>query len=326
MAGAGIAVNERLFCVQCHRLTRHFYGENVDHPEWGQMSDANGHESEERWRAELLAKLDGHFSAARTRVDIAYRQHFASLRAVLARHWQYRRDVPADLLAMPRGVWHALKRGRHPVSRPLTGKEQAVADIMANEVLDLPGLQQLLLAQLRRHPDYHRQDFEELKSLLAPYDSEQAAQRLQQAVAQWGQRHDSSRELLLFLGLGLLGRGLSDKILFGSASILGVSAASSVYISQQSVLSAMWASWFGVPGWVAVSGAVGGLAVVVAATPLLSPFIEYGFNRYGTRRRLLAMIDGVHQELRAPVSERLLQFGGYLQFIPDIIQLLKHLK
>lgn len=278
------------------------------------------------WQSQLLTAIDAHFAGAKARVDLAYRQHFASLRAVLGRHWQHRGDVPADLLAAPRAVWHLLRPRRAAGVRPLTGKEQAVAAIMANDVLDLPGLQALLLDHLRRHPDYHQREFDELRALLAPYDTEQATRRLQQAVAQWGQRHDSNRDLLLFLSLGLAGRAASDKIAFGSASLIGMSAASSLYISQQGALSALWASWFGVPGWVAVSGALAGFAVVIAATPLLSPFIEYGFNHYRTRRRLLKMVDQVHRDVRQPLSDRLWQYSGYLQFIPDLIQILKQLR
>ena len=63
-------------------------------------------ESAEQWQSQLLAAIDDHFARAHQRVDLAYRQHFASLRAVLGRHWQYRRDVPSDLLAAPRALWH----------------------------------------------------------------------------------------------------------------------------------------------------------------------------------------------------------------------------
>lgn len=277
-----------------------------------------------QWRAAMLVMLDDHFDQARVRVELAYRQHFASLGNVLRRHWQCRRDVPADLLSLPRGLWQLLSRRRLP--RPLTAKEQAVADIMAFQVLDLPGLQQTLLAHLQDHPDYRAEVIGDLQAELAPYDSDEALARLEQAVAHWGQRHDSRRELLMFVGLGLLGRGLSDKIAFGSASLVGVSLASTAYISQQGALSAMWASWFGVPGWVAVSGALGGFAVAIAATPLVSPFLEYGFNRWGTRRRLLQMVDSVHREIRAPLGDQLWRIGAYLQFIPDLVQMLKLLR
>ena len=283
-------------------------------------------ESTEQWQSQLLGAIDDHFAGAHQRVDRAYRQHFASLRAILGRHWQHRRDVPADLLAAPRALWHTVRRSKSQQARPLTGKEQAVAAVMAEQVLDLPGLQALMLEHLRHHPDYHQREFDELRALLAPYDSAQAARRLQLAVAQWGQRHDSNRDLLLFFSLGLLGRAVSDKIAFGSASLIGMSAASSVYISQQGALSALWASWFGVPGWVAVSGALAGFAVVIAATPILSPFIEYGFNRYRTRQRLQKMVEQVHRDVRQPLSERLWQYSGYLQFIPDLIQILKQLR
>lgn len=284
---------------------------------------------ESQWQAGLQVAITGHFAAAHTRVDSVHNRHFRPLSAVAGRHWRNKADIPADLLNIPRALWRLVRRvgaGGKPAFRKLTGKEQAVADILSTQVLDLPALQLLLLEQLRAHPDYQHGDVARLQAVLAPYDGELAAQRLQAAVAQMGLHHDSSRDVLLFLGVGLLGRGVSDKIAFGSASMIGISAASTLYLGQQSAWAALWAGWFGVPTWVAVSGALAGFTAMVVATPVLAPVIEMGLNRAQGRRRLHALIDQVERELRPSISTQVWQYGSYLQFIPDLVVALRHLR
>ncbi|MGJ8686663.1 MAG: hypothetical protein ACSHWQ_04235 [Spongiibacteraceae bacterium] len=264
----------------------------------------------------LPAEVDAHFAAAHSRVDRVSSAHFTSLSAVLARHWRNRRDIPADLAALPRSLWYLLRKlWRRPNSaapRALTGKEREVAEIVAVQLIDLSSLEALLNVQRQ--------------TINTPLDSTIAAQRLQQAVAQWGSKQDNSRDTLLFLCLGLLGRGLSDKILFGSASLIGASLATSVYLSQQGFFSALWASMFGAPAWVAVLGAVLGFAAVFVATPVIAPFLEWASNRFWARRRLHRVLDQIHRELRAPVTDHLWRYGGYLQFVPDVVLLLRHIR
>lgn len=264
----------------------------------------------------LPAEIDAHFAAAHSRVDSISSAYFTSLPTVLARHWRNRRDIPADLAAIPRGLWYLLRKlWRRPssaVPRALTGKEADVAEVIAEQLINLSSLEVLL--------NTHRQ------ALSTSLDGTVAAQRLQQAVAQWGSKQDNSRDTLLFLCLGLLGRGLSDKILFGSASLIGASLATSVYLSQQGFFSALWTSMFGAPAWVAVLGAVLGFAAVFVATPVIAPFLEWASNRFWARRRLHRVLDQIHRELRAPVTDHLWRYGGYLQFVPDVVLLLRHIR
>ena len=293
------------------------------------MSDIGMSDAELHWQAGLESAIADHFAVAHARVDEVHKRYFETFSAVVARHWQNKADIPADLMNIPRALWRLLRRvGQRgaPAYRQLTGKEQAIATILSQQVLDLAALQELLFQQLSTHPDYQQGDIEKLRLALAPYDSELAAKRLQAAVAQMGLQQDSSRDLLLFLGVGLLGRGVSDKIAFGSASMIGMSAASSLYLSQQSAWAALWAGWFGVPSWVALSGVIAGFAAMVVATPLVAPVIELGVNRVRGRRRLHRLIDQVERELRPSISTQLWQYGSYLQFIPDLLVALRHLK
>lgn len=274
---------------------------------------------EQVWRAEL----DAHFCAAHQRLDEVYRVHFSSLAGVWGRHRRHWRDIPGDILAMPRALWRRLRR--HTASAPLrlTGKEREVALLLAEEVLDLAGLRQRLERQLSNRPAGRDRVGADTSTTARVSAEQQVAQRLHQAVARWGGSHDGGRELLLFVLLGVAGRSLSDKVLFGSASLVGISLAGSAYISQQGLLGGLWASWFGVPSWVSAVGALAGVGAMLVLTPLLAPLIECLFNRLWRRQRLHRLIDEVHRELLPPRRDQLWQWGGYMQYLPDLLALLR---
>jgi hypothetical protein len=65
---------------------------------------------------------------------------------------------------------------------------------------------------------------------------------------------------------------------------------------------------------------------MVMATPVLAPLIEVVLNRAQGRRRLHALIDQVERELRPSISNQVWQYGSYLQFIPDLVVALRHLR
>lgn len=271
-----------------------------------------------QWAQALAADIDSHFAGAHQRLEAVYRREFYALSAVLRRHRRHWRDIPADLAALPRSLWRLLSRRSRP--RPLTGKEGAVAALLSDEVIDLAALQALLLQRLRGYPDPALPEVSEALSLASP---EQAEERLQRAVARWGLSQDSSRDILVFIALGLAGRGLSDKVIFGSASVLGASGAASLYIANQGWLGGWWANWFGVPGWVSVAGAAAGMFGMLLLSPLLSPFVECAMNRLWRRRRLHRLLDEVQRQLQPPLGEQVWQYGTYLQFVPDILLLLR---
>lgn len=277
-----------------------------------------------QWARQLTADIDQHFAGAHLRLEAVYRREFRSLPAVLGRHRRHWRDIPADLAALPRSLWRLLRRNRQ--TRRLSGKEQAVAQLLSEEVIDLPALQALLLSGVARHPDYHAGSAPASPESLVLASPQQAEERLQRAVARWGLSHDSSRDMLVFLALGLAGRSLSDKVMFGSASVLGAWAAASLYIANQGWIGGWWASWFGVPGWVSATGAVAGMLGVFLLSPLLAPFVEWIMNRVWRRRRLHRLLDEVRGQLQVPLGDQLWQCGSYLQFVPDILLLLRQLR
>jgi len=252
---------------------------------------------------------------------------------VWQRHWRYKGDIPRDLLNLPRGLWRASSRVLGFKSEVATStpsqKELAISRVLEAELLQLSQLQRKLILHLQTHPDLQAGQWQELQAVLDGYSPEAARFYLEKAVNQLTLTHEGSRDFLLFVSLGLLGRGLCEKVAFGGAVSLGSAAASGVYLSQQSFVGTLWASWFGVPGWVTVSGAVTGVGVVLVATPLIAPLTEYGINRLRAKKFLHRLVDQVEEQLQHPgkdVGSLAGQMGTYLQLLPDLIQILKHVR
>jgi len=271
----------------------------------------------------LLQLIDDHFRLALERVEPVYQQHFARPATVAARHWRHRRDIPQDLLLLPRSLGRVILR--RPAGEMPTGKQQELRRILEQELLDLPGLEQTLQhycehviagygEQLDRQPltGPQRQQFE-------AYVDHQL-QRLHLPG-------EGVREGLLALTIMLTGRLLGDKALLSSAASLGSTLAGSVYIGQQSWWGAFWAGWFGVPGWVSWAGIGTGVASLLIISPLLAPGVEWGMNRLRARRLLTRTVLQARDQLRD--KDHLLmvsRLGLYLQLLPDLAQYLARLK
>ena len=271
----------------------------------------------------LAALIEQHFNLEELRVDDVYRIHFSSMRGVAARHWRHRKDIPRDLLLLPRLVGNTLlRRSGNPLP---SGKESELRTIIETELLNLPALEQTLQAYCedvirRSGPDLSQQ----------PLTAAQRADFEQYVNHQLQRLHlpgEGMREALLALTIMLSGRVLGDKALVSSAASLGSTLATSVYIGQQTWWGAFWASWFGVPGWVSWAGIGTGLASVIVLSPLLAPGIEWGINRLRARRLLTQTVQQARQQLLQKDRVVLLsRLGVYLQLLPDIAQYLARLR
>lgn len=285
-----------------------------------------------RWQTQLDSMLDEHFSAVRERIPVFYERHFASLRQIASRHWQHRRDVPRDLATIPRFTWHALRRlsGRKvDAGRRYSAKEMALAGLVGTELLCLPELEEKLLCHLSQHPQLDLSKQEEVQAMLARYSPTELDVRLREAVARLAVDHEGSRDVIVFLALGMIGRAVSDKIAFGSAGLLGASAASSIYLSQQSFFAGLWVKWFGTPAWVSVAGGAAGFLTLLLLTPVFAPFVELGVNRLRAERMLNNLVDQIQQQLQQPGSDgyTLAAYAGtYIQLLPDLLNVLKALR
>lgn len=284
------------------------------------------------WQTELDALLNEHFGEVRQRIPAFYEQYFASLRRIASRHWQHRRDVPRDLATLPRFTWRALQRlggRRGTTARRFSAKELTLAGLIGGELLHLPELEEKLLRHLGRHPGLDLDKQREVQDILARYSPADLELRLRDAVARLAVDHEGSRDLLLFLALGMIGRAASDKVVFGSAGLLGASAASSLYLSQQSFFASVWAKWVGVPTWVSLAGGTAGLALLLLLTPVLAPFVEFAVNRFRAERMLGELVDQVQQQLQNPGHDgyTLAAYAGsYIQLLPDLLNILKSLR
>jgi len=284
------------------------------------------------WNRQLQRLVDDHFLEVHKRVPETYRLHFHSLKQVFSRHWRHKQDIPRDLMALPRASLRLLKRalGKNGHSdAPLGAKEQELANILATELLNIPELESKIFHHLRDHPSLVNGQWDELQMQLEKLTPEDARRRIDDALVKLAITQEGSRDAVVFLTLGIIGRGLSDKIAFGSAIGVGATAAGSVYLGQQSFFGALWASWFGLPAWVGLSGALAGLMIVALATPMLSPFIELGLNRIRSEKHLHKIVDNVQHKIerKGPDAETLVGYmGTYVQMIPDIIVALKSFK
>lgn len=286
----------------------------------------------DQWNAQLNQLLEAHFAAARQRVPEVCARHFHSLGGVTKRHWQHRRDIPRDLATIPRFTWRALRRlgGRGVVlQQHYSAKELALAGVVASELLQLAVLEQALLRHLGQHPELDPGKQREVEALLQRYSPAELELRVREAVARLAVDHEGSRDVLLFITLGVAGRLVSDKIAFGSAGVLGATAASSFYLSQQSYLSALWAKWFGLPGWVSITGGALGFAALILLTPVVAPLVECGINRFRAERTLKRLIDEAQQQLQSPGTDgyTLAAYAGtYVQLLPDLLHILRSLR
>lgn len=276
--------------------------------------------------------MDDHFSAAHSRVPVIYKEHFSSAKKVFSRHWRHKSDVPRDLMVLPRTTVGLVGRlfGRKPADTVgLSRKQQELAGVLSDDLLQLTELESTIFNLVQAHPDLQEGLWDELQTLLKAYTPEVAQQRIDLALTSMSVTYEGSRDALIFLTLGIVGRSLSHKIAFGSALGIGASAASTLYIGHQSFLGGLYASWFGLPAWIGLSGAVAGFAVLALATPLLSPFFELGLNKVRSEKRLHKIVEQVHQNTlhKGTDAETLAGYmGTYVQMVPDLIVALRSLK
>lgn len=276
--------------------------------------------------------IQAHFAAARARVPKVCQDHFLSLGAVSRRHWRQRQDIPRDLAAMPRAGWQLVRKvlGKPTVqAAAISGKEQEVLQLIQDELLQLDGLAEILQAYIHQELCLAGIEISQLSTILAPENQPVIESWLRERLGMHGVALEGMRESMMFVALGVAGKTLSDKVVFGSGMGLGAAAAGSVYLHHQGWWGAFWTQVYGVPGWVSAAGAAGGFAATLVAMPLLAPLVEVGVNRFRAERMLVKMINGVEYDMMhntpelAGVAGRIATFIG---FIPDLLQLLAKLR
>jgi len=273
----------------------------------------------------LQQLLDQHFALAGQRVDAVYRRHFAPARAVFARHWRHRRDIPGDLLALPRTLLGLLHRRPGGIASP-SGKQQEMRRILEQELLDLPALEASLQHYCEQIIEHYRLDLAD-QPTLTPAQRQEFEHYVEHQLVRLHLPSEGLREGLLALTIMLTGRLLGDKAMLSSAASLGGTVAGSVYLGQQGWWGAFWASWFGVPAWVSWVGIGSGVLSALLLSPLLAPGVEWGMNRLRARRVLQQTVQQAKEKLTSKDGVLLAsRLGVYLQLLPDLAQFLARLK
>lgn len=278
-------------------------------------------------QAALQAIIDAHFEQADQRVDAVYATYFASSKTVLHRHWRHRRDIPHDLLALPRSAWGLAMKlaGKEHQTSP-SGKENELRRILEQELLDLPGLEQAL-------ERYCVPVMLAYQHELAGLDQLNAEQRqkfqdyLDHQLTRLQLPNEGLRDGLLTLTVMLTGKALGDKALMSSAASVGSTLAQGAYLGHQGWWAGFWASWFGSPAWVGWLGAGAGILSFLLAAPLIAPGIEIGLNRIRGRKLLHQAVQDAREQLCA--TDRMMlagQLALYLQLLPDLVFFLSRLR
>ncbi len=287
-------------------------------------------------RENLNRLVDQHFDLALKRVDSVYQQHFYSASTIFKRHWRHKRDIPVDLASLPRGLWRLLSElttrqktvdsARKPVA--LSAKQIELQAIITETLLDLPGLENKLEHYISTYQHQFDVEFELTLHGLTQSQRQQLMQQLDDYLKQMSLPVEGAREALLFMLTGLLGKKLGVAG-FASSIAVGQATASAIYISHAGWWAGFWASLTGVPGWVSVLGAGGGVLGILLIAPLLAPLMELGINRLQMKKKLYQLVEQARTQMIKPEKDTLdvlAQLAIYIQTLPDILHFLSKIK
>ena len=275
----------------------------------------------------LQSIVERHFAEAEARVDWVYETHFASSRTVMNRHWRHRKDIPHDLLALPRSAWGLLmKLSGREVKVSLSGKEQELRQILEQDLLDIPALERSLEQYCVPVMLAYQHELQGLEQLNA--EQRQKFQHyLDHQLARLQLPNEGLRDGLMTLTVMLTGKALGDKALMSSAASVGSTLAQGVYLSHQGWWAGFWAGWFGSPAWVGWLGAGIGVLSFLLAAPFIAPGIEIGLNRWRGRKLLHQAVQDAREQLCAKDKMMLAsQLALYLQLLPDLVFFLSKMR
>lgn len=291
------------------------------------MTESDHRESAAALETALRDATRIHLEKARCRVPEVYARHLASPSAIRARHRRAWRDIPQDLLSLPRLLWRLFLSLRgHTTQQPaLSRKERELLGIMESELLDLEGwyrsLSQVLITADASIDASSPEKIEHMQRAVRQY--------LEGEMVRIAGPREGTRDLLVFLLVGLGSQTVSDSVTFGSALALGMTLATGWYLSSLSWWDSLWSNWLGVPAWVEWAGAVGGSLAAVALVPVLAPWSEWLVNRLRGPRFLEEWLTEIEAELLRPkrdTLDRASPLGTLSQILPDLLAVLHKLR
>ncbi len=281
------------------------------------------------YQKDIIGIINTHFDQAETRVDDVYASYFSSTKAVLGRHWRHKKDIPSDLMALPRHTWGFIsgkifRKKTKPL--PKTGKTREIESLIADELLDLKGLEKKVEEYVKPYQEQFEQDFTDILEDIPSLQREQFTKELELHVERLNTPIEGTREAVIFLIAGIVGKVFSDKITFGSSIATGKAVATSIYMSQLSWFGSLWAHLFGVPSWVGYAGAGAGVLTALLVAPFLTPAFELGINKFRARKILRETVHAARQKLTGKSRDAVDLAGKtaiYLQVLPDLIEIAK---
>jgi hypothetical protein len=290
----------------------------------------------EQHRQNLNEIVDAHLNEAKNRVLPVYLKYFASPGVVLDRHWRNRGDIPKELATLPRSAWGMVKslipRRSQPDKQvdgiPLSNKQLEVYKAIEVDLLDMDGLDKKLRDYVQQYQSNFDIQLNELLSDLPVNQRENVEKQLFHHIERMSLPVEGSREALMFLLTGVIGKGLGASG-FGSSIATGQAAATAIYTSNLSWWGSLWVGLTGAPGWVGLVGATGGIMAMLVVAPFFAPLLEVGVNRFRAKKMLFEIIEHVRTHVTKPPRDTvdvLGQLAIYLQLLPDIIQIAAKMK
>jgi hypothetical protein len=291
----------------------------------------------EQHRQNLNDIVESHLNEAKNRVTPVYLKYFASPSVVLSRHWRHRGDIPKELATLPRSAWSFIKSAatrkknqpdKQLNSISLSGKQLELYTAIEVELLDLYGLDKKLQDYVAQYQSNFDAKLSDLLNGLPTNQREEVERQLSHHIERMSLPVEGSREALMFLLTGLMGKGLGASG-FGSSIATGQAAATAIYTSNLSWWGSLWVSLTGVPAWVGLVGATSGLLATLIIAPFFAPLLEVGVNRFRGKKMLLEIIEHVRTRVIKPPSDAVDVLGKlavYLQLLPDIIRFAAKIK
>lgn len=273
--------------------------------------------------------INDHFHQAEKRLENVYQLHFISPKAIFSRHWRHKKDIPSDLLALPRHTWNFISvkiLKKDSKSIPQSGKVKEIEKIVYDELLDLKWLENKIQSYVEPYQLNFETEFTNILKNVPGLQQNKFLKELEDQLEKLTTPIEGTRETVMFLIAGIIGKVFSDKVTFGSAIATGQAAATSIYMSQLTWVGSLWAGIFGAPMWVTVIGASGGILIGAIVAPLLTPIFELGFNKLRAKKILKETIVSAQHKMIEQDPDAYNVAGKiaiYLQVFPDILHLAK---
>lgn len=272
-----------------------------------------------------------HFESARGRVPHVSAKHFTSASEVLSRHFRNLSDVPNDFLSLLVPVWNYTAAKIVPSAKwsmNPSGKERDLELVVAQELLHLSKLEAKLDSYIKRHSGQLVDKMRSVFSGRSEKERQRILKLIKEEVIRLNAPSEAVREVIV-VGLTIAGGVAATNKFSMSGIAIGQTVATSMYLGSASWYSAISAKIFGMPTIVTVLGGLGGFLSAAAIAPIVAPGAELVVNHFRAEQILLQIADRAESNAlgKGPDCVDVAStIAKYLQFVPDVIDVLRKLK